>query len=169
MTSEGRGLEEGLLPNRDLSVFASELLADLCDHFPTGRSIALEWRPYRVTAGIAYYRTWTIGLSHHVLREEAAVRDTLIHEYAHLLAFARHGQKAANHGPHWQTAMRELGAEPIVRHRYEVVRNERRQTVTYRCESCGKQFDRHRRLPQKGRWVHAGCGGGLKLVAVSGR
>lgn len=149
-------------------MYASELLADLSRRFPTGRSIHLEWRPYRVTAGIAYYRTWTIGLSRYVLKDENAVRDTLIHEYGHLLAFARHGTKAANHGPYWQKAMRDLGAEPMVRHRYEVVRNERRQIVTYRCESCGKQFDRHRRLPRKGHWVHAGCGGALKLVRVTG-
>jgi predicted SprT family Zn-dependent metalloprotease len=149
------------------SEFADSLLADLCRRFPTGHSIRLEWRLYRVTAGIAYYRTWTIGLSRGVLKDEAAVRDTLIHEYAHLLAVARHGPKAANHGPLWQAAMRELGAEPTVRHSYPVERNQRRQTVIYRCQACGKEFSRHRRLPKKGRWVHALCGGDLRLVAVS--
>lgn len=149
-----------------MRAFADALLADLCRRFPTGRPVILQWRSYRVTAGIAYYREWRIGLSHIVLVEEVAVRDTLIHEYAHLLAVARHGPKAANHGRYWQQAMRDLGAEPVVRHRYAVVRNERRQTVTYRCERCGKTFQRHRRLPKKGEWIHANCGGSLALVSV---
>lgn len=127
----------------------------------------LLWKPYRVTAGMAYYKKNTIGLSVHVLKTPEAVVETLGHEYAHLLAVHRHGVRAANHGPFWQKAMLDLGLEPKVRHRYEVERNVPRQTVTYSCVSCGKEFERSRRLPKNRKYVHANCGGALRLRSVS--
>lgn len=124
------------------------------------------WKGYRVTAGMAYYRTGIIGLSKRVLTTPEAVRETLLHEYAHLLAVHRHGRAAANHGPAWQQAMRDLGLEPKVRHTYEVERNSARQKVTYVCTRCGKPIVRTRRLPGKRRYVHVDCGGGLRLHSV---
>lgn len=92
--------------------------------------------------------------------------DTLLHEYAHLLAVARHGNKAGNHGPAWQKAMRDLGREPIVRHTYEVERNARRQQVIYKCTKCSKEFARGRKLPRGRKYLHAACGGPIRLVRV---
>ncbi len=120
----------------------------------------------RVSAGMAYYRTGVIGLSSKILDTEEKVRSTLVHEYAHLLAVDRHGRKAASHGPIWRQTMIELGAEPTVRHRYEVERNQPRQKVEYRCVKCGKLIERSRRLPKRRRYVHATCGGNLRLHAV---
>lgn len=128
---------------------------------------SLQWKAYRVTAGMAYYRKGIIGLSPLVLKDEAAVLETLGHEYAHLLAVARHGTKAANHGPHWQRAMRDLGLEPKVRHTYQVERNAPRQKVTYRCLKCGASIDRARRLPSRRRYLHVPCGGDLRLESVT--
>ncbi|MGV3618095.1 MAG: SprT-like domain-containing protein [Fimbriimonas sp.] len=146
---------------------AEEELARLCALFPLGYVPELQWRPYRVTAGMAYYRLHAIGLSTRVLKDEAAVRETLGHEYAHLLAVARHGTKAANHGPLWQRAMIDLGLEPKVRHTYDVERNRPRQRVTYRCLGCGASIVRSRRLPTKRRYVHVPCGGDLRLESVA--
>ncbi len=115
---------------------------------------------------MAYYRTGVIGLSPYVLKDEGAVRETLGHEYAHLLAVARHGHRAANHGPLWQQAMRDLGLEPKVRHTYQVERNSPRQQVTYRCLRCQAAIVRSRRLPKKRKYVHAKCGGDLRLERV---
>ena len=126
----------------------------------------IEWRRYRTTAGIAYYRRNAIGLSIYVLQTPEQVQTTLIHEYAHLLAVHRHGAKAANHGQAWRQAMLDLGAEPIVKHRYEVERNPARQRVIYRCLACHKEFERKRRLPRNRKYVHAGCGGGLRFVRL---
>lgn len=124
------------------------------------------WRRYRVTAGIAYYRTCIIGLSSIVLKDAEAVRETLLHEYAHLLAVHRHGPAAANHGPAWQQAMRDLGVKPEVRHTYAVERNVARQRVTYVCVRCGAAIVRTRRLPKSRKYVHTDCGGSLRLHMV---
>jgi len=141
-------------------------LRELCAQFPLGYEPELIWKGYRVTAGMAYYRHGIIGLSNRVLKDEYTAVETLVHEYAHLLAVARHGTRAAGHGEPWQRAMRELGQEPKVRHNYEVERNEKRQKVVYTCLRCGKSFERARRLPRRRKYVHANCGGSLKLAAV---
>lgn len=145
---------------------AEELLGELFLAFPLSHRPRIVWKNTRVTAGTAYYRTWVIGLSRIVLDDAQKMRDTLIHEYAHLLAVDRHGLKAACHGEAWKQAMRDLGQTPKVRHTYPVQRNQPRQAVEYRCQKCGKTFTRGRRLSSRRRYVHANCGGGLKLVQV---
>ncbi len=149
-----------------LELFAENLVEDLMRDHPVKRRPTLRWKALRVTAGIAYYRTYEIALSRKLLIDEQRLRDTLIHEYAHLLAYDRFGPKAANHGPEWRTAMRELGAKPERTHCYQVDRNKTRQRVTYECQRCGKHLFRTRRLPSKHRYFHVDCGGGLKLISV---
>lgn len=134
--------------------------------FPLGYEPILEWRGYRVSAGIAYYREGRIGLSSTVLKDEASVKETVGHEFAHLLAFVRHGRKAANHGPYWQQAMLDVGLPPIVRHQMPVERNVARQQVVYKCLKCGTEIIRTRRLPAKRKYLHARCGGGLRLARI---
>lgn len=146
---------------------AEGLLAEAMARFPLSYTPVLKWKKLRVSAGMAYYRTGTIGLSSLILDTPEKVRLTLLHEYAHLLAVDRHGRKAANHGPLWKQAMLDLGLEPKVRHNYECVRNTRRQRVTYRCQRCGAMIERSRRLPRNRRYMHAQCGGGLRLAAVA--
>ncbi len=153
-------------PSADIQLAARKRLEELCRDHPLGFVPEVVWRGYRVSAGLAYYKTGVIGLSSKVLQTEAAVIDTLTHEYAHLLAVARHGPRAAGHGAAWQRAMRDLGLEPKVRHNYEVERNAARQRVTYICLRCGRSFARTRRLPRRRRYLHSGCGGELKLAKV---
>lgn len=150
----------------DLAAYADEVLREVQASHPLPYAPKVEWRNYRVTAGMAYYRIGVIGLSRIVLTDRQRLRETLLHEYAHLLAVARHGRRAAGHGPAWKQAMLELGMEPNVRHTYSVERNTPRQKVTYRCLSCGKLLQRSRRLPRRKRYVHANCGGDLRLVKV---
>ncbi len=146
--------------------FAADLLTQLCVRYPMGYTPIVQWKGLRVSAGMAYYRTRKIALSNRILRDEESVRDTLIHEYAHLLAVHRHGKQGAGHGPAWCQAMREMGQEPKVRHNYRVERNQPRQRVTYTCSRCGKLFDRGRRFPRGSRYQHVDCGGELRLVQV---
>jgi SprT protein len=145
---------------------AEILLADLTRRFPMSYEARIVWKAMRVSAGMAYFRTGLIGLSSRVLDDSEKLRLTLVHEYAHLLAVDRHGRKAAGHGPLWQNVMIELGAAPTVRHRYQVERNQPRQRVTYLCVRCGTLVHRARRLPKRRRYVHAPCGGNLKLQSV---
>lgn len=142
-------------------------MAELVCRFPLSVTPRICWRRYRVTAGMAYYREGLIGLSALVLKDAEAVKETLGHEYAHLMAFERAGQRGAGHGAAWKQAMRELGLEPKVRHCYEVERNARHQQVDYQCVRCGVTIPRKRRLPRRRKYVHAHCGGELRLLRVS--
>ena len=149
-----------------LEAYADQLLIRLCEQFPLGYKPKLTWKKLRVTAGLAYYHRGEIALSSLLLIDEERLDSTLRHEYAHLLAVKRHGRKAAGHGPHWRVAMVELGLEPKVQHNYPVQRNSTQQKVVYRCLKCGSKLDRARRLPRRRKYVHARCGGALKLEAI---
>lgn len=150
----------------ELRLIAERTFAELRVKHPLKHGARVEWRNYRVSAGMAYYKLNVIGLSSIVLTTEEAVIDTLIHEYAHLLAYERYGRRGANHGPAWQAAMLELGRPPKVRHSYAVERNTKRQEVGYECLRCGATFIRSRRLPKRRKYVHANCGGDLRLAFI---
>jgi len=143
-----------------------ELLEQLCREFPMTVPPKLVWKALRVSAGIAKYHPPTIVLSKSILTDMERMESTLRHEYAHLLAVARHGRKAAGHGRWWQEAMRDLGCEPKVRHSYPVERNQARQEVAYRCKRCGEVLKRNRRLARGRRYYHVPCGGALTLEYV---
>lgn len=150
----------------ELIAAADEALAWAMERHPLPAVPKIVWKGYRVTAGMAYYRIGTIGLSKFVLTTPEQVRETLLHEYAHLLAVHREGVKAANHGEPWKRAMRDLEQAPTTRHRFPVERNTPRQCVTYLCLRCGAKILRNRRLPKRRRYVHVNCGGDLRLHAV---
>ena len=145
---------------------ANTILEEAVARYPLTYIPQIRWKNLRVSAGMAYYRSGTIGLSAMILDTPEKLRLTLLHEYAHLLAYDRHGRKAANHGIYWKQAMLDLGLEPKVRHSYECARNQVRQIVSYRCQKCGCIIDRKRKLPRNRKYVHAQCGGGLKLFSV---
>ncbi|HEY3780145.1 MAG TPA: SprT-like domain-containing protein [Fimbriimonadaceae bacterium] len=147
-----------------LEAAAQTLLQELCAQFPLGYTARIAWRGYRVSAGMAYYKTGIIGLSRIVLQDEAQMQLTLRHEYAHLLAYVRHGKAGAGHGEPWKQAMIDLGLPPKVRHNYEVQRNAKRQQVGYLCQRCGTVLVRSRRLPRRRRYIHNGCGGSIKYA-----
>lgn len=155
------------LPFEVLVQRSEALLDDLVQGFPIGYRPILVWRNLRVSAGLARYHERTIVLSRLILTDFERLDLTLKHEYAHLMAVARHGRKAANHGPLWQAAMRELGQKPTVRHNYEVERNAKRQQVAYRCRGCGALITRSKRLPKGRKYVHAVCGGALRLESIA--
>ncbi len=154
------------MPQPVLAIAAEEFLSELCAKHPIGYRPSIHWKDYRVCAGMAYYKLRVIGLSKAIMTDEQRLRSTLAHEYAHLMAYVRQGPKGTGHGPAWRLAMRDLGEEPKVRHSYEVVRNSPRQRVTYCCLRCGREIVRARRLPRRRKFVHANCGGDLRLSAV---
>ena len=148
------------------AVAAQLALAEAVERFPMSYHPILEWRRYSVTAGMAHYQHGVITLSAVVLKNPAHIRETLLHEYAHLLAFDRHGRKGAGHGKHWKQAMVDLGLEPKVHHHYEVVRNQSHQLVVYKCKKCGESFSRKRQLTRSKRYFHRQCGGQIALVEI---
>lgn len=67
------------------------------------------WDRAKKRAGQTNFTTRTITLSKHLteLCTEEQVRQTVLHEIAHVLAGPGHG-----HGPVWQQKAREIGASP---------------------------------------------------------
>lgn len=148
-----------------LKARAESLLDELMANHPIGPRPLIKWKAMRVSAGLAYYQEWAIGLSTRLITDEHRLELTLKHEYAHLMAVARHGRKGAGHGPPWRQAMIELGEDPKVRHDYPVERNRPKSAVRYRCDRCSEEFERSRKLPQGRVYRHVGCGGVIQFVA----
>lgn len=158
-----------LPPSPELGETARALLDRLAAEFPLSGAARLEWRRFRASAGRAHYEERLILLSSMLLTDVDRLERTLKHEYAHLLAFDRHGRAGAGHGAAWRRAMADLGLPPVVRHDYPTDRNQPRQAVTYRCQRCGSALIRKRRLPRRRMFVHASCGGSLQLESVVSR
>ncbi|MEU2202891.1 SprT-like domain-containing protein [Microbacterium oleivorans] len=59
--------------------------------------------------GLCSWKNLRISVSRHYVEhaDEVHVRDTLLHEIAHVLA-----GPAAKHGPYWKAAARRIGATP---------------------------------------------------------
>lgn len=150
----------------ELRQYAMDVLKEACEHYPLGYTPELQWRNLRVTAGTAYYKEGRIVLSAIVLNTPERLRTTLLHEYAHLLAYKRKGRRGTGHGLAWREAMAQLGLAPERTHNYEVDRNKPRQRVTYACLKCGRSLVRKRKLPSRRKYVHAHCGGALRLQSV---
>lgn len=145
---------------------AERLLDELVIAHPMKRRVNLEWRRYRTTAGTANFETNTIALSTLVLDSDEKLTSTLIHEFAHLLCYDRHGRNGRGHGENWRRIMVELGQKPEVHHRYEVKRNQARQMCMYRCAKCGAELLRRRKLSRWRRYYHVNCGGLVRFQGV---
>lgn len=151
------------MPDQGLALFADSLLEELAARFPMGYTPNLVWKNLRVTAGVAHFKSRAITLSSVLMTDEDRVSITLRHEYAHLLAYSRHGRQGIGHGKPWRQAMVELGLVPEVRHTYEVQRNEKRQQVVYQCSRCGFELVKARRFQKRVRYLHRDCGGVFKF------
>lgn len=149
-----------------LEHLAEELLTVLTSRFPVGYRPVLIWKNLRVSAGIAYFEKGAIALSRRLLLDEERLESTLVHEYAHLLAYHRHGRQGKGHGAPWKKAMQDLGAAPQVYHSYEVQRNRAKTLYTYRCKRCQVQFVRSRPVKALFRFRHRACGGSLEFLGA---
>lgn len=155
-------------PREELSIeaYAERLIDRLTAEFPMGYRPPILWKKLRVTAGMAHTAEGKISLSSILLDTHEKLERTLKHEYAHLLAVARHGRRAAGHGKHWRQAMLDIGEKPEVYHRYPAQRNQSRQRVGYVCDRCGTTIVRKRRLPGRRKYLHARCGGVVKFAWI---
>ncbi len=158
---------EVALPFDQIQTLAEQLLDEVYQRFPIASCPLIEWRKYRTTAGTAHFFERKIALSALILTTEERLRTTLLHEYAHLLAFHRHGKRGRGHGPAWRQAMADLGLPPEVHHRLDCKRNQSQQVVLYRCARCHEIFERRRRMPARRRYIHINCGGAIQFVGVS--
>lgn len=116
----------------------------------------------RVRAGAA---TGTIRISRHLVTDGTAemLRDTLLHEIAHAVAYVRHGRAAMNHGPLWRAVAREIGARPEATCRAGPLVPAPHVLV---CGRCGAEVGLYRRPKHPAEaYRHKGCGGRFRLGA----
>jgi len=116
----------------------------------------------RVRAGAA---TGTIRVSRHLVTDGTPdmLRDTLLHEIAHAVAYVRHGRAAMNHGALWRAVARELGARPEATCRAGPLVPAPHVLV---CGRCGAEVGLYRRPKHPAEaYRHKGCGGRFRLGA----
>ncbi|MFN8139696.1 MAG: SprT-like domain-containing protein [Fimbriimonadales bacterium] len=147
-----------------LEAVAACALEEATRLLPMQGSPKIVWKNYRSTAGRAYLYENTICLSKRILTDETRVRETVLHEYAHLFVFERYGHRAKPHGREWKLAMRKLGVKADVTHDYEYQRNSVTPKHAYPCEKCGELIHRVRPLRWGQMYLHVGCGGRIRHV-----
>jgi len=145
-----------------LRVEAEAILDQLLAVHPLGYRPQIVWRKMPVSAGKAYFLRGQIGLSTVLITDSLRLQDTLVHEFAHLLAYHRHGKAGTGHGQPWRQAMRDLGARPEVYHDYPVERRRMERNLSYKCRKCGVAFNRARPLKRGFKYTHIGCGGAIE-------
>lgn len=95
---------------------------------------------------------WVIRYNPVLLREnpERFMAETIAHEVAHVVAYARHGHRIRPHGPEWRAIMEHFGAAPERCHGYDVSRVPGRATrlFPYHCGCANHQLSsiRHHRV-----------------------
>jgi SprT protein len=113
-------------------------------------SIQVEWNARLFSgAGRADFRRKLVSLNPRLREHDAAEIDrTLRHELAHLLAQFRGGRRrVAPHGVEWRKACRDLGiADESRTHALPFPVQQRARRYLYKCQRCGKDFPRVRRI-----------------------
>lgn len=119
--------------------------------------ITVVWNPrMRTAAGRAFTRESRIELNSRLQdlpegpREEE-LRNTFLHELAHLVAFARAGRKRIQpHGAEWQQACRDLGIPGENRcHSLDFKPRRIARKFAYTCPHCRAVIHRVRRLSRR--------------------
>lgn len=89
-------------------------------------------------AGTAYYSENRIALNVDYLYQdtEDMIKDTLVHEFAHLASYHLYGNKGTGHNDYWRHTMRQLGLEPKRTHDYQVVPARQTEKFVYVCSGC---------------------------------
>ena len=147
---------------------AAHILSELADQFPEWKGfledIEIRVNPrMRTTAGRAWHVFRRIDLNPHLFWEHPEeLRDTVLHEVAHLLAGPRKG-----HGAEWKRICLKIGARPTrcpdMATAKALYRPQKRHAV--RCSACGQTWqvstrkrNKIRRAPAHG-FRHRTCGG----------
>jgi len=99
--------------------------------------------------GVCYYRAKRIELSSHfvMLNTLDDMRDTMLHEIAHALAWLKYGDKAG-HDFRWVQIARAIGCIGERNARNKDIRNPKGR-FQYLCAECGDEVRVHRRFKRR--------------------
>jgi predicted SprT family Zn-dependent metalloprotease len=149
---------DATLTFEELFDYAKEALSEGMQLARIRREVKIEWRNYPVTAGMAYYPN-VIRLSKKILKTKKQIRETVLHEYAHLVVYDKWGDRAMPHGEEWREVMLLFGLNPQVTHDYECHRRTIKKPYVCRCQRCGYEIRRSKPLMRNRIYTHIGCGG----------
>ncbi|MBT8038490.1 MAG: SprT-like domain-containing protein [Verrucomicrobiae bacterium] len=114
------------------------------------KKVVVVWNArMRTTAGRAFWPEGKIELNPKLMDvAPGEVRGTLLHELAHLVAYARAGRRRiAAHGAEWRQACVDLGiAGERATHSLPLPGRTMRKKWRYACPACGDGFDRARKM-----------------------
>lgn len=121
------------------------------------KAVTVSWNPrMRTAAGRAHARDWSIELNPRLQdlpaeAREAELRNTFLHELAHLFSFARANRRRIQpHGPEWRQACRDLGIPDEDRcHALDFQPRRMERKYAYTCPVCGAVIQRVRRLRRR--------------------
>ena len=149
----GVGPDNGF--DHTLSRQCSELLRGL-GHDSLADKIMVAWNSrMRSTAGRAFWPEGKIELNPKLIDLSVEeVRNTMLHELAHLLAYARAGRKRIKaHGSEWRQACCDLGIpNERATHNLPLPSREMVRHWRYTCPACQEAIERVRKMKR-----HAGC------------
>lgn len=115
--------------------------------------VVVEWNPrMRTTAGRAFWPCGRIELNPKLESlSPAEVRRTLLHELAHLVAYARAGRRRiAAHGAEWRMACADLGIPgERATHSLPLPGRTMQRKWRYECPACGEGFERVRKMKRR--------------------
>lgn len=97
--------------------------------------------------------------------DEAQIRETIRHEFAHQAAWERY--RDLSHGPFWQTLASYLGCDPVPCSQYDIPKTDR-YAIT--CMSCGWTTHRQKRsrlVDRPWRYACGQCGGRLSVADIA--
>ncbi|MFG6362370.1 MAG: SprT-like domain-containing protein [Akkermansia muciniphila] len=120
------------------------------------------WDRAKRRLGVCRLLEKSITISIHFVRANLEtpheIRDTILHEIAHALAWIRHGERT--HGPRWKQICREIGAVPCASAKPDAIR-----VTTYkyllRLKTTGEIVGKYHRRPSFAKY--------LKRMALKGR
>jgi SprT protein len=115
-------------------------------------SVSIVWnKRMRSTAGRAFLTQAKVELNPKLLHlgDDALVqvKQTLLHELAHLLAHHRHGRGIASHGAEWKQACADMGIPgESATHSLPLPSRTQRRKWRYTCPHCLEVIERVRRM-----------------------
>lgn len=112
--------------------------------------------------------------------EEEFIKDTIPHEFAHIVVHKVYGRRAKPHGKEWKNVMRHFGCEPKTYHNMDVDKallmngqKTRAQTrpFVYICPTCDKEYNMTPQMHKKIRlgslrWCKGSSKGFIKEKAL---
>ncbi len=132
-----------------LEKICQDLLADLGLE-DLRRRVSVEWNSrMRSCAGRAFWPKGSIQLNPKLGGiSKAEIRQTLLHELAHLIAYERHaGRRIKSHGEEWQQACAEVGIPgEKATHQLSLPTRVMKRKWRYECPECDQVIERVRRF-----------------------